>query len=230
MRIIHIYIWDCAPIHVILRRTMLLFTKSNSITKLLINSLKSSHILSQKRMVYKSSLLLRKIFEKSRINNVKGQLWTSNLIIRHNQTQSWDIKTNLANNVILYKNERGKYMFVHIFGLCNIFAWLYLFYYWYGDLYRNLKTISFKQFLGDNYPILSIFFLTTFSGPLFYGLAWFFSSRMVKYIILHKGGKHISFITNHLLKSKNTITVPIEKAPFKASFTPLREFSKDQNK
>lgn len=48
-------------------------------------------------------------------------------------------------------------------------------------------------------------------GPLFYGLAWFLTSRMVRCIILHKGGKHISFITNHLLKSRNTITVPIQK-------------------
>ncbi|XP_043500662.1 uncharacterized protein LOC122523121 isoform X2 [Polistes fuscatus] len=183
-----------------------LLIKNNSITKLLVNSLKSSLILSQKRTVYKPSSLLRRIIEKQRINN-----GTKFSLIRCKQTHSLDIKPILANNVILYKKKHFRHLFIHLFGLCNTAAWLFLIYYCSRDMYQSFMTVSFKQFLGNNYPIISMFVATTLIGPFFYVFAWFLNSRLIKCIILHKGGNHVSFVTNHLWKSRNTITIPIEK-------------------
>ncbi|KAI4504272.1 hypothetical protein M0802_000743 [Mischocyttarus mexicanus] len=183
-----------------------LFIKNNSITKLVVNSLKSSLILLQKRTIYKPSLSSRRILEKPRINNE-----IKSCSIRYKKTQSWNIKTNLVNNVILYRNESYRHIFIHLFGLCNIAVWLYICCYWYRDIYRSFKDLPFKEFFKNNYSILSIFITTTFLGPLFYVFTWFLNARMIKCVILHKGGNHISFVTNHLLKSRNTITVPIEK-------------------
>ncbi|KAI4493768.1 hypothetical protein M0804_001944 [Polistes exclamans] len=183
-----------------------LFIKNNSITKLLVNSLKSSLILSQKRTVYKPSSLLRRILEKQRINNE-----TKFSLIRCKQTHSLDIKPILVNNVILYKKKYFKHVFIHLFGLCNTAAWLFLICYCCKDIYRSFMTVPFNKFLGNNYPIICMFMATTLVGPLFYVFAWFLNARLIKCIILHKGGNHVSFVTNHLWKSRNTITIPIEK-------------------
>ncbi|XP_015178551.1 PREDICTED: uncharacterized protein LOC107067490 [Polistes dominula] len=182
-----------------------LFIKNNLITKLLVNSSKSSLILSQKRTICKPSSLLRRILEKPRINSE-----TKYCLIRCKQTQLWDTKPNLMNNVILYKKKCINPLFIHLFGLCNSAALLFLIGYWCKDMYHSFMNASFKEFSGNNYPIIFMFLAMTLAGPLFYLFSWLLNARLIKCIILHKGGDHVSFITNHLLKSRNTITTPVK--------------------
>ncbi|OAD56316.1 hypothetical protein WN48_03635, partial [Eufriesea mexicana] len=37
------------------------------------------------------------------------------------------------------------------------------------------------------------------------------NQKVIKYIILHKGGQKVSLVTNHVLKTFHVITVPVNK-------------------
>ncbi|KAK2576782.1 hypothetical protein KPH14_005426 [Odynerus spinipes] len=189
----------------------LLFIKNNLSAKVLINSLNSSRTFSQKH-VSRSSFLFRKVFEKPRINNIEGQSWTLRLIKRHNQTQYWEKNINVLNNVILYKHDYEMYYRIaHIFGLCNIILWTWGFFDGYLQMLHELWIKPFKQFIDENAINVVLFSCTTALGPLFYAILCFLCARSIKYVILNKGGTHVSFITYHPLKSKRTITVPLDK-------------------
>lgn len=61
------------------------------------------------------------------------------------------------------------------------------------------------------YALLKIYFYILCLGPLGCTALYIFNHRIIKYIILHKGGKDVSIVTNHLFKNVDTITLPLEK-------------------
>lgn len=191
----------------------LLFIKNKSVPKLVVNLLNGSRTFSQKNLVCKSSLLPRALFEKPSIHYIETQLWRSHLVKRWNQTQYVEKNTNVENNVILYKFQQIRLIKIaHIFGICVIVFWIFYVYFLYKDnFFSDFWIKSRKEFIQDN--ILAILSLTTLTalGPMFYLLYYMYSSHLIKCVILNKGGKHVTFVTLHPLKSKSIIIAPVDK-------------------
>lgn len=50
----------------------------------------------------------------------------------------------------------------------------------------------------------------SFSGPIITIVVYYVTVRTMKYVILRKGGKLITFVTYHPLKGEVRLTVPLE--------------------
>lgn len=140
------------------------------------------------------------------------------LVVRHKQETkvALDVNTNVQNNVILYKNEKDKYFWtIRAFAFGQLFGWSVLALYTYTpEFFDIFKTdIKFKEFLRKHTFRFSTFVFSIFAGPITFGFMYATCSRNIKYIILNKGGKTLSFFTHHLWKrNSNIINVPVGMA------------------
>lgn len=75
---------------------------------------------------------------------------------------------------------------------------------WFEDL-------TWTEYFKKNGIIWMYFIYSIIAGPLGCVSLYIFNRRIIKYIVLHKGGKDVSIVTNNLFKNVDTITVPLEK-------------------
>ncbi|XP_043591069.1 transmembrane protein 223 [Bombus pyrosoma] len=125
-----------------------------------------------------------------------------------------NINTNVQNNVILYKNEDTydfiimKLLFYGWFFCNALIAWTT-----YNPKYITTwrKDISWAEYMKINGASFIYFAYSTIIGPPACVVLYLFNRRLIKYVVLHKGGKDVSIIANHVFKRYDTITVPLEK-------------------
>lgn len=125
-----------------------------------------------------------------------------------------DVNTNVQNNVILYKNK-DTYDFIVIKLL--FYGWIFcntlIAVATYNPKYITTwcKDISWAEYIKINGASFMYFAYSIIIGPPASIVLYLFNRRFIKYIILHKGGKDVSIITNHLFKRYDSITLPLEK-------------------
>ncbi|XP_017875592.1 transmembrane protein 223-like [Ceratina calcarata] len=122
-----------------------------------------------------------------------------------------NINTKVKNNVILYKNERTRdFMMLKVV----FYGWLFVVGLMGAASYdpRYIKTWSnysnWSDYLRANGSGLLYFGYAVLVGPLACVLLYTLNERIIRYIILHKGGNKITVITNHLFKSSHSLTIP----------------------
>lgn len=124
------------------------------------------------------------------------------------------VNTNVQNNVILYTNN-DSYDFIVVkllfYGwfFCNTLIAVATYNPKYITTFRN--NISWLEYLRVNGTSLLYFTYCVTVGPVASVVLYLINHRFIRYIILHKGGKNISVITNHLFKRYHTLTLPLEK-------------------
>ncbi|XP_043509474.1 uncharacterized protein LOC122528443 [Frieseomelitta varia] len=123
-----------------------------------------------------------------------------------------NVNTNVQNNVMLYKNTSSTVFIKLVFfgwGFCNIIIALMTFNPKYVSTW--FEDLTWTEYLKRNGIALMYFIYSVLAGPLGCVALYIFNHRIIKYIILHKGGKDVSIVTNHLFKNVDTITLPLEK-------------------
>ncbi|XP_076753106.1 uncharacterized protein LOC143424729 [Xylocopa sonorina] len=128
------------------------------------------------------------------------------------------VNTDIQNNVILYKNEnRNDFIILKIISYGWIICNTVLMGCTYNPKYIEtfFKKITWKEYIYLHGLNLCYF---TYSISLGIGSCYFLyvvNQRIVRYIILHKGGKQVSVLTNHLFKRYNTISLPVDEVKTK---------------
>ncbi|CAD1472601.1 unnamed protein product, partial [Heterotrigona itama] len=123
-----------------------------------------------------------------------------------------NINTNVQNNVILYKNTTNTIFLKIIFfgwGFCNIILTLITFNPKYISMW--FEDLTWKEYFKRNGLTWIYFIYSILAAPLGCAALYIYNQRIIKYIILHKGGENISIVTNHVFKNINIITLPLEK-------------------
>lgn len=121
-------------------------------------------------------------------------------------------KTNVKNNVLLYKYEGNRYLLVFkIASLGLIILAIIVSYYSYNDKFilTWTKDISLIDYVKLNGTDLLNFVNSIIIGPCAFLTIYAANKRFIKYIVLHKGGKNVSLITEHFFKHQETLTLPV---------------------
>ncbi|KAJ0178116.1 hypothetical protein K1T71_005939 [Dendrolimus kikuchii] len=131
-----------------------------------------------------------------------------------------DVNTNVIKDVILFKYENPKfYRYMNIFALVQYMFWTYLGIFAFSSL-RDAPVDSsmitedtpwFRKInLGENKyrNTLGIVAIVVGTGSL--TMIWMYTLRSVRYLILNKGGKHITFVTYTPFGQNRMMTVPLE--------------------
>ncbi|KAH0955610.1 hypothetical protein HN011_000451 [Eciton burchellii] len=182
--------------------------------------------------IFSAGLAVRSILTKCtrpsdrliRTSFLKSKCLPQNSSIRHQQTLNLDINTNVRNNVILYKYDDYKlFRNVRIFMFGQLFGWSILAFFTYRSSFLDIfKTdIDLKQYWKNNFLCLISFGLSIILGPSMCLMLYALHSRIIKYIILNKGGKTLTLVTHHFLKKKSTINLSVESVKCCAHRTDL---------
>ncbi|KAL4703254.1 hypothetical protein ACJJTC_018019 [Scirpophaga incertulas] len=131
-----------------------------------------------------------------------------------------DLNTNVVKDVILFKYENPKYFtYMNIFAVVQYMFWSYLGIFAYNSLrdapvdkskisddtpwYRRIN-------LGDNKYKNSLASIAIIVGTGSLAMIWMYTLKSVRYLILNKGGKHLTFITYSPFGKNRIMKVPIE--------------------
>ncbi|XP_015590821.1 transmembrane protein 223 [Cephus cinctus] len=131
----------------------------------------------------------------------------------------YEVNTNVANNVILYKFEKDRFhKLLTIFGFSQLFGWLTISYYIYISYCKNLfETENWIDHVKENPVRFFLLVSSTMLGVLSYGVIHFLITRSIKYVILCKGGKQFMIATYHPIKQTTVKTIPIESVTLRTS-------------
>ncbi|XP_028029126.1 transmembrane protein 223 [Bombyx mandarina] len=154
---------------------------------------------------------------KECINNVNKVSFSSSSVTART---IHDVNTNVAKDVILFKYENPSfYKYMNIFAGVQYAFWMYLGIFAFSTLkdapvdkskitedtpwYRkiNLGENKYKNTLGTLAVIIGAGSLT---------MIWMYTLRSVRYLVLHKGGKHVSLVTYAPFGRNRSMKVPIE--------------------
>ncbi|CAH2090826.1 unnamed protein product [Euphydryas editha] len=138
-----------------------------------------------------------------------------------------DVNTNVAKDVILYKYENPKfYMYMNIFAVVQYMFWTYL------GLFalQNLRdapvdrsTITDetpwyrKINLGENKYRNTLGAVSVIIGTGSLAMIWMYTLKSVRFLILNKGGRHLTFVTYAPFGNNRIMKVPIENVCCKES-------------
>lgn len=133
-----------------------------------------------------------------------------------------DVKTNVAKDVILFKYENPRFFKVlNLFGASQFVFWGYLSIF----AYTNLKDAPVpveenadwwrKINLGENKYKNTIAALSFFIGYGILVITWMYTLRSVRYLVLRKGGKDISFVTYTPMGNNKILTVGLDQVSCK---------------
>ncbi|XP_063705750.1 transmembrane protein 223 [Culicoides brevitarsis] len=142
-----------------------------------------------------------------------------------------DPNTNVAKDVILYKYENPRFFkLINIFAIVQFGFWNYLSHFSYTTLrdapvpQEDTENLRFWERinLGENKYRNSIAAMCLFMGWGILAVAWTFTLRSVRYLVLNKGGNAISFVTYAPFGENRIMKVPINCI----SAVESREFAK----
>ncbi|EDW73825.1 uncharacterized protein Dwil_GK19663 [Drosophila willistoni] len=135
------------------------------------------------------------------------------------RAKPFEINTNVPKDVILFKYENPKfYNMLNFFGVCQFVFWTYLSHFAFTTL-KDAPVVEkegeeLKWFqrinLGENKYKNGI---TICSFLIGYGIlfaVWMFTLRSVRFLILRKGGRDVSFVTYGPFNRNRIMTVPLK--------------------
>ncbi|XP_068146482.1 transmembrane protein 223 [Drosophila tropicalis] len=135
------------------------------------------------------------------------------------RAKPFEINTNVPKDVILFKYENPKfYNMLNFFGICQFVFWTYLSHFAFTTL-KDAPVVEkegeeLKWFqrinLGENKYKNGI---TICSFLIGYGIlfaVWMFTLRSVRFLILRKGGRDVSFVTYGPFNRNRIMTVPLK--------------------
>ncbi|XP_063535356.1 transmembrane protein 223 [Cydia strobilella] len=131
-----------------------------------------------------------------------------------------EVNTNVVKDVILYKYENPKYFkYMNVFAVVQYMFWMYLGTFAFTSLkdapvdrskitddtpwYRRIN-------LGDNKYRNTLGGVAVLVGTGSLAMIWMYTLKSVRYLVLHKGGKHLSFVTYAPFGTNRIMKVPIE--------------------
>ncbi|KAJ8669718.1 hypothetical protein QAD02_000977 [Eretmocerus hayati] len=124
------------------------------------------------------------------------------------------INTNVLNNVILYRFEKTlRFKLAAVFAVMTLLGCWFMVDNVYMLMCRGLfdhERDLMQRIREHTWPITAMV-IGGLGGPLICITIWYLTMRSVKYVILRKGGKAVTIVTYHPVRSERTITVPVEK-------------------
>ncbi|XP_046396376.1 transmembrane protein 223 [Ischnura elegans] len=136
----------------------------------------------------------------------------------HSETSPINAKTTVAKDVILFKYENPRFFkFLNAFALCQFLFWSYLSHFCFTKL-RDAPVVRENDDLpwwrrinmGENKFKNSLAVFCFIIGYGILGASWMFTLKSVRYLILRKGGKSVSFVTYAPLGQNRIMTVGLE--------------------
>nr|CAI5865854.1 unnamed protein product [Callosobruchus analis] len=128
-----------------------------------------------------------------------------------------DVNTNVAKDVILFKNHNDKvFKVVNIFAIVQFAFWTYLSSFAYTSLRdapvdKEKATAWYEKInLGENKYRNGLTIMSFLIGWGILSLSWMYSLRSVKYLILRKGGKQVTIVTYTPTGTNRMFTLGIE--------------------
>ncbi|KAB0792631.1 hypothetical protein PPYR_14590 [Photinus pyralis] len=132
-------------------------------------------------------------------------------------SQSPIVNTNLVKDVILYKYDNPRFFkLLNIFAVCQFGFWTYLSLFAYTSLRDAPSTSSpgapwYQRInLGENKYRNGIAFLSFLLGYGILAISWMYTLRSVRYLVLHKGGSKVTFVTYAPFGVNRMMTVGLE--------------------
>ncbi|XP_045526274.1 transmembrane protein 223 [Pieris brassicae] len=146
-----------------------------------------------------------------------------------------DVNTNVTKDVILFKYENPKYFrYMNIFAVVQYMFWSYLGVFALKNLrdapvdssiMNDEQTPWFRKInLGENKYKNTLGAIALLVGTGSLGMIWMFTLKSVRYLILNKGGRHLTFVTYTPFGKNRIMKVPIENICCKED----RKFAKVQ--
>ncbi|XP_018402605.1 PREDICTED: transmembrane protein 223 [Cyphomyrmex costatus] len=196
------------------------------IPKTLLTQVRSVHGITQKyfihdKNIFSAAMAVRMFLTKctrlsdgatQRTNFFKLKKLEKNLLIQRRQMSQLDVNTNVQNNVILYKYEKNVYFRnLQIFGVAQLVSCIVLGFYSYTPTFWDIRNadVDLKEYWLNNILRFTMFSFAILIGPSICIYTYAICARSIKYIILNKGGKTLSIITNHVLKKKSKLNLPV---------------------
>lgn len=124
------------------------------------------------------------------------------------------VDTNVQNNVLLFKNENTAFPNrIKLFTFGWLFCSTVIAYYSFSSKFISLISTSanWKDYLKQCGIRIFYFIYIVVTGPSLVLIVSFYIRRYVKYVILQKGGEHVSLITYNLFKNELLQEVPVKQ-------------------
>ncbi|KAK9502921.1 hypothetical protein O3M35_011603 [Rhynocoris fuscipes] len=137
-----------------------------------------------------------------------------------------NVNSNVAKDVILFKYENPTYYkYLNLFGITQFGFWMYLSHFTFTSLRDvpvqkdDTKKLAWYERinLGENKYKNTIAVCCAVIGYLMLVASWTFTLKSVRYLILRKGGKTLSFVTYTPFGKNRIMDVPINKVSAKES-------------
>ncbi|XP_011552136.2 transmembrane protein 223 [Plutella xylostella] len=138
-----------------------------------------------------------------------------------------EVRTNVANDVVLFKYENPKYFkYMNLFAAVQYMFWAYIGAFAFTSLkdapvdeskitaetpwFRkiNMGEPKYKNTLGTAAVVV---------GGASLGIIWMYTLKSVRFLILNKGGKHVTFVTYSPFGQNRMMKVPLENVCCKES-------------
>ncbi|XP_073845597.1 transmembrane protein 223 [Musca autumnalis] len=192
----------------------------SSLLRLLLNPLKNTNCQTQNvRLFSQQSSLLHRLKETlsftakpAKPRNCPKQQYCT-------EQRAYDVNTNVAKDVIMYKYENPKFFkIINIFGICQFTFWAYLSHF----AFTSLRDAPVEQKegqemawyerinLGENKYRNGITIMCFCIGYGVLFVAWMFTLRSVRYLILRKGGRDVTLVTYGPFGTNRIMTVPLK--------------------
>ncbi|XP_055626222.1 transmembrane protein 223 [Toxorhynchites rutilus septentrionalis] len=133
-------------------------------------------------------------------------------------TRAYDINTNVAKDVMLFKYENPRFFrFLNIFAISQFMFWIYLTHFAYTTLKDapveekdKEKSAWYEKInLGENKYRNGLATMTFIIGYGILFASWMFTLRSVRFLVLRKGGKAVSVITYTPFGKNRMMEVPM---------------------
>ncbi|KAF4526236.1 hypothetical protein B566_EDAN001921 [Ephemera danica] len=130
--------------------------------------------------------------------------------------QTFDINTNVKNDVILFKYESPRfYKILNAFSICQFLFWSYLANFAYTTL-RDAPVPQESEVpwwrkinLGENKYRNTITIFSFGVGYLILVSSWIYTLKSVRFLILRKGGTSVTFVTYGPFGKNRMCTIPL---------------------
>lgn len=165
----------------------------------------------------------RTLFYQSLINNAKKNYYFSTRKVHLGKSLSeqlpYDTNTKVVKDVIMFKHDNVTFFkMLNAFALAQFFFWTYLSHFCFTRLrdtpvnrekkedqpwWRNIN-------LGENKYKNTLAVLCFILGYGILAGSWMFTLKSVRFLILRKGGKEVTFVTYGPFGNNRIMTVPLQ--------------------